>query len=120
MSARTCAVAVAVSAIVARGAQALAEAAHAPVVGAELVAPLGDAVGLVDHEQGDARRVDRPQERGRAEPLGRDVEQRQAPGARALEDGALGLLGHVGVEGGGRDPRPVEPGELVGHQRDER
>ena len=45
------------------------------VVGAKVVAPLRDAVGLVDHEQPDPGAGDGGREGWRAKPLGRHVEQ---------------------------------------------
>ena len=45
------------------------------VVGPEVVAPLRDAVRLVDHEQPDLRAAQALEEAGRGEALGRDVEQ---------------------------------------------
>ena len=56
MSSATCGVAVAVSAIDRAGPERARGVGQREVVGAEVVAPLRDAVGLVDDEQADARR----------------------------------------------------------------
>ena len=77
-------------------------------------------MGLVDHQQGHAGVGHRPQEGAGAEALGGHVEQGQGAGAGALEHAPLGLLGHLRVQRRGGDPGPLQPGELVGHQRDER
>ena len=56
------------------------------VVGPEVVAPLGDAVRLVDHEHADADAGEGLDEPGRGEALGRDVQQPHArPRADQLE-----------------------------------
>ena len=54
MSRATCGVAVAVSATIARALEVARRVGEAEVVGAEVVAPLRDAVRLVDDEQPDA------------------------------------------------------------------
>ena len=58
--------------------QQLEDADQPPVVGPEVVAPVADAMRLVDHEQSRARgdlRQDVGAERRVVEPLGRDEEQ---------------------------------------------
>src|SRR5262245_5040324 len=45
------------------------------VLGPEVVAPLGDAVRLVDREEGELDALEKLQEAGQDQPLGRDVEQ---------------------------------------------
>ena len=60
MSASTCGVAVAVSARMRSARQSLREAGQLQVVGPEVVAPLGDAVGLVDGEQRHRARAGAP------------------------------------------------------------
>ena len=91
------------------------------VVGAEVVAPLRDAVRLVDDEQPDPRALHRLEERRRGEALGRDVQQAQLAGRRALERRAVVRAVALRVDerdAAGRDRR--ERVDLVLHERDER
>ena len=86
---------------------------EAEVVGPEVVAPLRDAVRLVDDEQPDLRVAHRVQERRRGEALGRDVEQAQLARCRGLQRRAVVGAVALGVDerdAAGRDrlaaPRP--------------
>jgi hypothetical protein len=120
MSARTSGVAVAVNAAI-RGGASSARAEPA-VVRPEVVAPLADAVRLVDRDQRDPRRRDpqRVDEPRAAEPLRRDVDQRVHPGADAVDDVAL-LLGPGGRGQRRRgDAAGAQRVDLVLHQRDQR
>ena len=97
-----------------------AQLADPEIVGAEVVAPLADAMRLVDGEE---RRPDALHQRGgagRGEALGGHVEELQAAGVEGGEDllhlGALGLRG----EGAGGDAGGAQRADLVAHQRDER
>ena len=66
--------------------QPLEHLGEPPVVGPEVVAPVGDAVRLVDHEQPDAlgeQRQHRVAELRVVEPLGADQQQVDRVGARA-------------------------------------
>ncbi len=94
--------------------------AQAAVVGAEVVAPLADAVGFVDREErdGDARHA--LAESLALEALGGDVEQLQLAPGGALERILLLRDGDEGVHRGGRDATGDEAVDLVLHQRDER
>ena len=56
----------------------LGEPAELAIVGPEIMAPLADAMRLVDGEQRDIDIGDELQEAGRHDPLGRDVEQIEA------------------------------------------
>ena len=85
MSRATCGVAVAVDAMIASASQPARGVGEPEVVGPEVVAPLRDAVRLVDDEQADFTSRDRLEERRRREPLGRDVEQPQLASRRAVE-----------------------------------
>jgi hypothetical protein len=99
---------------------ALCEIGEGEVVGAEVVAPLGDAVRLVDGEERDGAAREEPLRRLVVQSLGRDVEQVElAREVGALDCGSLGrLLARVEV----RRPHAVahERIDLVVHQRDER
>ena len=73
---------------------ALVQQRQAEVLGPEIVAPLRNAVRLVDREQGDARAIEELEAAGREEPLGRDVEKIElARGERALDARALRARG---------------------------
>ena len=94
---------------------------EAEVVRPEVVAPLRDAVRLVDDEQPDLRGLHRLQERRRGEALGRDVEQAQLAGGGGLQRGAVVGGVALGVDerdAAGRDLR--QRLDLVLHERDER
>ncbi len=91
---------------------------EAEVVGAEVVAPLRDAVRLVDDEQAQPRLLDLLDEAGRGEALGRDVEQPQLAGDRTLQYVAVLCRGLLRVHQRdllGRDP--PQPVDLILHQR---
>ena len=121
MSSATCGVAVAVEATMACGAEPARGVGQPEVVRPEVVAPLGDAVRLVDHEEADPRLADALEEPGRGEPLGRDVEQPRAPGHRAVDRRAVRRRVLLRVDErdlAGRDA--LERLHLVLHQRDER
>jgi len=94
--------------------------AESPVVGAEVVAPGGDAVGLVDGDEGGLAAREHLGEAGDAHALGRDEEELEG----AVEVVAAGLTGLLAVEAG-VDAGYFEAGgrKLVGlvvHQGDER
>ena len=94
---------------------------EAEVVGPEVVPPLGDAVGLVHHEQPDRHLAQGLEEPGRGEALGRHVEQAQLAGACAVQHGAVGLGVLLGVDERDRAAdAPLERLDLVLHVRDER
>ncbi len=92
------------------------------VVGAKLVPPLADAVGLVDGQQ--RQRVadlgQRVEEARAAEPLGRDVDQPVVASADAGENFPLLLRRGGAGQGGGRDPAGAQAVHLVLHQGDQR
>ena len=94
---------------------------EAEVVRAEVVAPLRDAVRLVDDEQPHVRGLERLGEARRGEALGRDVEQAHLAGGGPLHHGAVGAGVLLGVDHGGA-PRghALEPLDLVLHQGHER
>ena len=94
------------------------------VVLAEIVAPLADAVRLVDREQAEEaallQRIELGQHARRGQPLGGDVEQGQ-PAAHQLALDPLRLpCGQRRVEERRRHAGLVERADLVVHQRDQR
>ena len=103
-----------------RGAQQVQMLAEHAVVGAEIVAPLRDAVRLVD---GDERRLALAQHLGKAgdaQPLRRDEEKLQA----AVQVVDAGLARALAIQSGvnARDLQTAcrELGGLIFHERDER
>ena len=72
-----------------RVAQQAAEIAQPGIVGAEIVPPLADAMGLVDRQQLDSHRPHRLEEPPAAEPLRHDVHQAELAGRHAVEPGVL-------------------------------
>ena len=120
MSATTAGVAVAVSASTRSAVELARPLGQLQVVGPEVVAPLGDAVRLVDGEQRDASARELCEEALVVEALRRDVEKLQRAGAEPIED--LALLGGVEarVEPRRVDPAPLQEVDLILHQRDQR
>jgi hypothetical protein len=91
-----------------------------PVLGAEVVSPLADAVRLVDGDHGQGHAGQTLQHGGLHEPLRGEVEQVEL----AAVDPRPGLRPRVRI-GHGIQPRRGDPGlgqrrHLVGHQRDQR
>ena len=78
IASRTIGVAVAVSARIGGRPSSRTRCAEATVLGTEVVAPLGDAVRLVDRDQRDAARDERFARLGAAERLGRGHHQQRA------------------------------------------
>ena len=98
------------------------QVADAPVVGAEVVAPVADAVGLVDDQQprglGKAREL-LVAEAGVVQPLGTHQQQVDLTGGQRRRD--LGpLVGVGGVHGHGAQPGPPRGVDLVAHQGQQR
>ena len=89
MSCWTVGVAVAVRAMIGRGAEGGEVVAEGAVVGAEVVAPGGDAVGFVDGDEGGLAAGEHLGEAGDAHALGRDEEELEG----AVEVVAAGLAG---------------------------
>ena len=90
------------------------------VVGAEIVAPLRDAMGLVDRQQAD---IGAPQERNSfrlGEPLGRHIGKAQFAPRDLLHDGAVLVEIIGGVETRCGDAVAAKLRHLVAHQRDQR
>ncbi len=97
--------------------QVLAE--HA-VVGAEVVAPLRDAVGLVDGDERWLALAEHLRETGNTQPLGRDEEKLQAAVEVVNASLARGLAIEPGVDAGDAEAACAELGRLVLHERDQR
>ena len=105
-----------------------AQPAELDVLGAEVVAPLADAVRLVDGEQGDAGRgapgVAQPaqplEEPLGHERLGRHVQQVELAGVQGAQHAARLAGLERRVVGGGADAGRQQRVHLVLHQRDER
>ena len=90
------------------------------VVGPEVVAPLRDAVRLVDREQRDLRLAELREEALVVEALRRDVEQLETPVAQAVGDGAHLVRVEARVEPRRVDALAREEVDLILHQRDQR
>ncbi|MNF56789.1 hypothetical protein D3C84_382900 [compost metagenome] len=90
------------------------------VLGAEIVAPLGHAVGFVDREQADLKTLQESQHARLHQALGREIEQLDLAAADALGDIPLGLGREGGVQRYRRYAQFVQGGDLVVHQCDQR
>src|SRR4029078_678690 len=90
------------------------------IVGPEVVAPLRDAVRLVDREQRDLRRTELRQEALVVEVLGRDVQQLEGPVAQAARDGPHLVRGEARVEPRRVDALGSETNDLILPPRDQR
>ncbi len=95
---------------------------HAPVVRAEVMPPVGDAVRLVDHQQPDRRGEQRqhplPETRV-VQPLGADQQQVDRVRRESLAD-VVPLLAVGAVDRVRAQPQPLRRGDLVAHQRQQR
>ena len=96
------------------------EATQHPVFRPEVVAPLADAVGFVDGDQGQWRSREPLQHPGLHQPLGRRVEDVELAGFDAPPGLGLFFRVDVGIEPGRRHTRLLQARNLVGHQGDER
>ena len=102
-----------------RGAEGREVVAEGAVVGAKIVAPGGDAVGLVDGDEGGLAACEHLGEAGDAHALGCDEEELEG----AVEVVAAGLAGffagEAGVDAGDAEAGGGELGGLVVHEGDE-
>ena len=90
------------------------------VVAAEIVAPLRDAMRLVDREQRDIAAPQHLQAARHVQPFGRHVQQiERAIANRAFDPTGLARR-QPGIERGGPHPRLPQRVDLVLHQRDQR
>ncbi len=93
---------------------------QAQVVGAEVVAPLGHAVGLVDDEQRDRTLRERVAEGARGKALGGGEHESCLPGGNRAQRGRIVPVGHARGQHRGGHAGVVQAAQLVGHQRDQR
>ena len=93
---------------------------QAQVVRPEVVAPLGDAVGLVDDEQRHAPLRQSLAERAGGEPLGRRKHELVLTGGDRAQRRCVVPIGHAGGEHRGGHAGLLQAAQLVGHQRDQR
>ncbi len=100
--------------------QRFPQGADPEVVGAEIVAPLADAMGLVHRDERRVRALQHPLGRGGGEAFGRDVEQLQASLLDRLPDRLRLLLRVAGGERARLDSGLLQGTDLIAHQGDER
>ena len=94
------------------------QALELAVVGAEIMAPLADAMRLVDGNQREIDAPDQPPERVARRSFGCDVEQVELAAAQPLH-GSLSVAVGGGQRGGSQAER-IGAADLVVHQRDQR
>ena len=100
--------------------KALGDDGQADIFGPEIMAPLRDAMRLVDREQRHLRLRQHRQAARRHQPFRRDIEQVEiARDQAALDVGGL-LERQRRVQRGGVDAGLEQAGDLVAHQRDQR
>lgn len=99
---------------------ALTEHGQGQVVGAEVVAPLGDAVGLVDGEDGDLTPGEQGERRVEAQPLGGEVQQVELTGDELCLHRASLVEVLRGVHEAGTDTEGAQGVHLVLHEGDQR
>ena len=90
--------------------------AQAQILGAEIVAPLRDAMGLVDREQIDREPAQHFQRVVAHQPLGRDIEQTQRAILERAEDALTFDRFGRRIQRRRRDAELPELGDLVAHQ----
>jgi len=102
-----------------RVAQQAAEIAEPGVVGAKIVPPFADAVGLVDRQQLDPHRPDHVEKPPAAEPFRRDIDQPELAGGHALQPRVLLASRQRAVDETDRQAQRLKLIDLVFHQRDQ-
>ena len=100
--------------------QGLGDFAQAQVLGAEIVAPLRDAMGLVDREQIDREPAQHFQRVVARQALGRDIEQTQRAIFQRAEDSLTFDRFGRRIQRRRGDAELPELGDLVAHQGDQR
>ena len=90
------------------------------VLGPEVVAPLRDAMGLVDGEQREFAAPQMVEKRGHEQPLGRDVDEIERAGAHLGFGAQRFAVRQRRVERGGAHAELRERLDLVAHERDQR
>ena len=101
-------------------AQRLAQLADAQVIGAEIMAPLADAMRLIHRDQADADTPQHPHRRPRSKPFRRHVQKLQPPRLDRLPDGFGLFLGIARGERTGGDASLLQGTHLITHQGDQR
>ena len=100
--------------------QGLYQPANAAVVGAEVVAPVRDAVSLIDHHQAGVELGERTSYEFRCvQPLGRDQQDVDLSPAHLLLH-RLPLVGVGGIDRACAQSHPLRGSNLVAHQRQQR
>ena len=103
-----------------RHGQITAQLTDAQVIGAEVMAPLADAMRLVHGDQPDAHALEHGDGARQGQPFRREVEELEPPGIQRAEDlFGLGLRVARGQRPG-LDPGFAQAAHLVAHQRDQR
>ena len=100
--------------------QLLADTGYLKVGGAEVVAPLGDAVGLVDGDETHVHVTQFRLEKFGSQALRRDIQDLDVAEDTVLQGDDDFLAGEAGVDGGGTDAQTAEIVYLVLHQGNER
>ncbi len=90
------------------------------VIGAEIMAPLRDAVGFVHDQQRDRHAADEGAEALVLEPLHRDHEDADLAALDAFHHCRRFLAALARVDAGGGDPVARQEGQLILHQRQQR
>jgi hypothetical protein len=100
--------------------KALSQPLERAILGAEIVAPIADAVSFIDRQERQRHALEKLQSPLGHQPLGRKIQQLQPPGANLLGD-APPLVGRKrAVHAGGRHAAVSQTVHLVLHQRDQR
>ena len=94
--------------------------AQLAVFGAEIVSPLGDAVGFIDGQAGQAAILEQSQRFGSEQGFGGDIEQLQLSGACAVGGGDPIPVFKRAIEESGGNVEEVQLIDLVLHEGDER
>ena len=85
----------------------------------EVIAPLADAVCLVDGKKGHAARRGDLEETRVVQALGRDVHEHERAGRHAVQDVGLFCAGKRRVEAACRDTALAQGSHLICHERDQ-
>ena len=98
----------------------LGDAGEIAIFRAEVVAPLADAMRLVDGEQGDPRVRQHLAEARRRQPFGSDIEQVELAARQRAPDGSGVFGAQRRIQRRGADAGLAQRLDLVAHQRDQR
>ena len=97
-----------------------ADVGNLQIGGAEVVAPLGDAVGLVDGDERDPHVAQLGDEELAAKALWRHIEKLGTAEDAVLQDAQDVVVLHAAIDGSGQDALATKMADLVFHQGDER